>query len=236
MRRSRHDVKNIILFLGDGMGIAHRTAARIVKYGVTAGQPDGFLEMDRFPGVGLVTTHSLNSIVTDSAPGMSSYTTGNHTKNGQEGVYPAHMVSPFLYPRVEYLAEYLHRTEDGSLAFDTTASNAISDYRNSQDGWCVQSVYLFQPRWRVGLRYDSMDSGNPRIGLVDTGLLPRTAFPALLSGSPDRVTLMLDWSPSEFSRLRAQYDWDDARDDGDTDRIVRLQYIYGIGAHGAHKY
>ena len=27
---------------------------------------------------------------------------------------------------------------------------------------------------------------------------------------------MLDWNPSEFSRLRAQYDWDDARDDDDT--------------------
>ena len=48
---------------------------------------------------------------------------------------------------------------------------------------------------------------------------------------------MLDWNPSEFSRLRAQYDWDDARDDGAAvDRIWRLQYIYGIGAHGAHKY
>ena len=47
---------------------------------------------------------------------------------------------------------------------------------------------------------------------------------------------MFDWSPSEFSRLRAQYAWDEARDDGDTDRQLRLQYLYGIGAHGAHKY
>jgi alkaline phosphatase len=57
--------KNIVILLGDGMGVAHRTAARIVKYGITAGQPDGYLAMDRFPGTGLVTTHSLNSIVTD---------------------------------------------------------------------------------------------------------------------------------------------------------------------------
>ena len=33
-----------------------------------------------------------------------------------------------------------------------------------------------------------------------------------------------------------QYDWDDARDEAESDRIWRLQYIYGIGAHGAHKY
>ena len=37
---------------------------------------------------------------------------------------------------------------------------------------------------------------------------------------------MADWSPSEFSRLRAQYAWDDARDSGDTDEQWLLQYIY----------
>jgi len=79
----------------------------------------------------------------------------------------------------------------------------------------------------VGARYDSLDSGTPHYTLAPDGLL---------NASPDRVSLMLDWNPSEFSRLRAQYDWDDARDDGDTDRILRLQYLYGIGAHGAHKY
>jgi hypothetical protein len=96
-------------------------------------------------------------------------------------------------------------------------------------------VYLFQPRWRVGVRYDSLDSGTPRIGLVDSGLLPNSAFPALLSASPDRVSFMLDWSPSEFSRIRAQYAWDDARYD-QRDRQFLIQYLYGIGAHGAHKF
>ncbi len=131
--------------------------------------------------------------------------------------------------------EYLHRTEDGQLAFDTSGANLAGDYRSSQSGWYMQGVYLFRPRWRVGLRYDSMSSGNPQIGLVQSGVLPRSAFPALLSASPDRVTLMFDWSPSEFSRLRAQYAWDDARLD-QRDRQFLLQYIFGIGAHGAHKF
>jgi hypothetical protein len=47
---------------------------------------------------------------------------------------------------------------------------------------------------------------------------------------------MLDWNPSEFSRLRAQFDWDDARGNDARDHALRLQYIYGIGAHGAHKF
>jgi alkaline phosphatase len=140
-------VRNIIIMLGDGMGVAHRTAARLVKFGVTAGEPNGYLAMDQFPGTGMITTHSLNSIVTDSAPGMSSYTTGSHAKNGQEGVYPANMIDPFFYPRVEYLSEYLHRFFGKSLGLVTTAdvedatpaANAVhTGDRNRGTGICDQ--------------------------------------------------------------------------------------------------
>ena len=132
--------------------------------------------------------------------------------------------------------EYFRRKESGELAFDLEGLGLADSYRSEQSGWYVQGVYQFRPRWRVGLRYDSLDSGTPFIGLVDSGALPPEAFPALLSADPERITTMLDWSPSEFSRIRAQYSWDDARATGDEDRQFRLQYIYGIGAHSAHKY
>jgi alkaline phosphatase len=147
LRGKQRPAKNIIILLGDGMGVAHRTAARLVKYGVNAGQPNGYLAMDRLPGTGLVTTHSLNSIVTDSAPGMACYATGNHSNNGQEGVYPANVTSPFYYPRVEYMAEYLHRTRGASLGLVTTAdiedatpaANAVhTGDRNAGTGVCDQ--------------------------------------------------------------------------------------------------
>jgi len=145
--RDDGEAKNIIILLGDGMGVAHRTAARIVKYGVTAGDPNGRLEMDAFPGLGLVSTHSLNSIVTDSAPGMACYSTGSHANNGQEGVYPAHTTSPFFQPRVEYMGEYLHRVRGTALGIVTTAdvedatpaANAIhTGDRNLGTGICDQ--------------------------------------------------------------------------------------------------
>jgi hypothetical protein len=120
----------------------------------------------------------------------------------------------------------MHRHESGDI-FDAGGNLLASDYRTTQSGWYLQSVYQFASRWRVGARYDSLDAGAPEYAF---------APPSLLGASPDRISLMLDWNPSEFSRLRAQYDWDNARDDGETDRIFRLQYIYGIGAHGAHKY
>ncbi len=154
----RRLTKNIVIMLGDGMGVAHRTAARLVRHGVTAGNPNGRLEMDLFPGTGLVSTHSLNSIITDSAPGMACYTTGNHANNGQEGVYPAHVTNPFFAPRVEYLAEYLHRTKGTALGLVSTAdvedatpaANAVHT-ANRNNGTGVVDQYL-----------DESDSANSR--------------------------------------------------------------------------
>jgi hypothetical protein len=132
-------------------------------------------------------------------------------------------------------AEYMRRTEDGSLAYDVAGAGLSDSYRSEQDGWYVQGVYQFNPRWRFGVRYDELDSGSTRIGLVRSGDLLASDLPLLLPGSPSRITTMVDFSPSEFSRLRAQYAWDDSRDAG-TDRQLLLQYIYALGAHGAHKF
>src|SRR5215475_1054896 len=146
-RQDSRSIKNIIIMVGDGMGVAHRTAARIVRYGVTGGTSNDYLAMDKFPGTGLVTTHSLNSIITDSAPGMSGYVTGNHQNNNQEGVFPSHVTNPFFGPRVEYLSEFLHRTQGKSLGIVTTAdienatpaANAVhTANRNNGTGICDQ--------------------------------------------------------------------------------------------------
>jgi len=113
--------KNIIVFLGDGMGAAHRTAARIIARGYAQGKAKGLLTMDTFPETGMVMTASLNSIVTDSAPGMQNYVTGNKANNNQEGVFPDDTLDAFDNPRVEYLSEYLHTLQGKSLGIVTTA-------------------------------------------------------------------------------------------------------------------
>ena len=86
-----------------------------------------------------------------------------------------------------------------------------------QSGWYLQGIYQFMPRWRVGVRYDQLDAG---------------------SGSeftPKRSSVMLDFSPSEFSRLRLQLAQSRTQQDV-TDNQVFLQYILSLGAHGAHRY
>ncbi|WP_265214993.1 alkaline phosphatase [Herbaspirillum lusitanum] len=117
--------RNVILLLGDGMGITHRTAARIVAKGYSQGKANQPLAMDTFPYTGLLMTSSLNSIVTDSAPGMSNYVTGNKAANAQEGVWPDETLDAFDNPRVEYLSEYLHRKFGKALGIVTTAD--VSD-------------------------------------------------------------------------------------------------------------
>ena len=113
--------KNIIIMLGDGMGAAHRTAARIMAKGYVQGKAKGRLAMDTFPYTGMVMTASLDTIVTDSAPGMANYVNGNKQASGQEGVWPDDTADAFDNPRMEYLSEYLHRQQGKSLGIVTTA-------------------------------------------------------------------------------------------------------------------
>jgi alkaline phosphatase len=127
--------RNIILLLGDGMGTAHRTAARIVSKGVHNGKAAGRLAMDTMEVTGLVMTGSLNAVVTDSSPGMAAYSTGQKNNNNQEGVFPDNTADPFDNPRIEYIGELLRRTRGpgfnvgivttADLTDSTPAANAV---------------------------------------------------------------------------------------------------------------
>ncbi len=123
-RDGARPARNIILLLGDGMGIQHRTAARVVSRGQTFGKTNGPLAMDTLGVTGLVMTSSLNATVTDSAPGMSSYVTGHKGNNNHVGVYPDNTPDHFDNPRVEYIGELLRRTRGSgfNVGLVTTAS------------------------------------------------------------------------------------------------------------------
>jgi len=141
-------------------------------------------------------------------------------------------------PKRRYLklqGEFMQRTQDGNLGYIDTLGELDGSYDTDQYGWYLQGVYQFLPRWRFGARYDYLDSGDTHIGLVKDGTLAADDFSVLLPATPKRTSVMFDWSPSEFSRLRAQYAWDEASA-GPTDEQFFLQYIYALGAHGAHKF
>lgn len=141
--------KNVILFIGDGMGAAHRTAGRVLAKGYTGGKANGTLAMDRFPYNGLHMTSSLNSLITDSAPGAHNYSTGNKTNNGMEGVFPDNTAANDDNPRIEYLSEFISRyfgkvTGIVSNAFLTDATPAafLAHTADRGDGTLVAGQYF----------------------------------------------------------------------------------------------
>lgn len=82
--------KNVILFVGDGMGVATVTAARIYD-GQSRGQPgeENLLSFEHFPSVALVKTYNSNQQVPDSAGTATAINTGTKTRAGAIGVGPA---------------------------------------------------------------------------------------------------------------------------------------------------
>jgi hypothetical protein len=134
---------------------------------------------------------------------------------------------------VNLQGEYFRRSEDGTLscAAGVCGNPGVAGaYRSSQSGWYAQSVWQFLPTWRAGYRYDRLSPGS-----VDLGGLNAADFPILATFAPSRNTLMLDWNPSEFSRLRLQFARDDSQP-GPTDKQWLLHYIVSLGPHGAHKF
>jgi alkaline phosphatase len=75
--------KNVILFVGDGMGISTLTAARILE-GQLKGMSgeENLLSFEQFPSVALSRTYSVNQQTSDSAPTMTAIITGLKTDEG----------------------------------------------------------------------------------------------------------------------------------------------------------
>lgn len=138
----------------------------------------------------------------------------------------------------KFQSEWFRRREAGELTYDTTAASlgtATDSFRSAQTGFYAQGIWQFMPRWRAGYRYDQLSAATLAIGLVDNATLAAADLPILQSFKPKRHTAMLDFSPSEFSRVRFQVARDQTRP-GLADNQVWLHYIMSLGAHGAHKF
>lgn len=159
--------------------------------------------------------------------------TGKSDITGLDFVYKWAPNGNPVYRNFVFQTEYFYRKEDGLVISDPDGAADTSGYNGHQDGFYVQGIYQFMPKWRFGVRYDQLnannDVGNPVAGtsletLADDG------------GTPKRWSAMVDWSNSEFSRLRLQYNRDESRPDGVTDNQLLLQYIFAMGSHPAHQF
>ncbi len=127
--------------------------------------------------------------------------------------------------------EYFWRRERGDLVYEADGapgSTQTAAYASTQSGGYLQGVWQFMPMWRMGLRYDRLNPGDPDYGA-------NAPFLATPGFHPQRYTFMVDWTPSEFSRWRLQYARNEMRPDI-ADSEWFLQYILTLGAHGAHRF
>ncbi|RXT46268.1 alkaline phosphatase [Bosea sp. Tri-44] len=118
--------KNVILFVGDGMSIAHRTAARILSKGWQEGLYGGELAIDDMPNMALISTSGTDSIVTDSANSASAYTTGHKSCVNALGIYCAKNALTLDHPKVETISEVIKRKRAG-MAIGVVTNSEIED-------------------------------------------------------------------------------------------------------------
>lgn len=119
--------------------------------------------------------------------------------------------------------EWLQSRRDGNLS---DIANGPLALHQVQSGGYIQGVYQFMPMWRVGLRTERLDPGHDNW--------------ALTAGQsddfhPTKNSVMVDFSESEFARVRLQFAQDRTRQ-GFVDNQWLLQYQTSLGAHGAHAY
>ncbi|HEX3034930.1 MAG TPA: hypothetical protein VHT73_07310, partial [Thermodesulfobacteriota bacterium] len=120
-----------------------------------------------------------------------------------------------------------------------TADRDLDDW-----GAYAQAIYRFAKRWNAGFRFDFVDTDDPISPLdEDLALGSFLLMPSQEEGEEElglfgkelRYALMLTFNPTEFSRIRLQYEITDP-DFEDIAHAVFLQFQYSLGAHGAHPF
>ncbi|MDR1461079.1 MAG: alkaline phosphatase [Campylobacteraceae bacterium] len=150
---SKPKAKNVILFVGDGLSVAHRTGARIFSKGIGEGKTNGRLFIDDFPYMAFVGTSSTDSIAADSANTMSAYMTGHKSGVNALGVYISRAKDSLSHPKQETLGELIRRTSNKAIGVvsdaeleDATPAAVVSHTRRRADkNEIVEMFYNVKP-------------------------------------------------------------------------------------------
>lgn len=128
----------------------------------------------------------------------------------------AHQGFPFVTWQSEILAR---RYEAGANPAQGLAAETLDDW-----GFYSQILWGIRPRWVAGLRGEYADGNAGEYDSEDVYRGERWRF------SPN-----LTWYPSEFSKIRLQYNLDQG-ERFDYAHSVWLQFEFLLGAHAAHKF
>ena len=147
-----------------------------------------------------------------------------HAFYGENTLYGADLTLKHYYSSYRSLSwenELIYRDMDGEV-YEPGETPAAT--RKKQGGYYTQLVYAHDRNWRAGLRYDDIYKNEVNGSSVDAG---------------DRYSAMVEYNPSEFSRIRLQYNVNRALYEEEEQKELKsfiVQFNYAIGAHGAHTF
>jgi hypothetical protein len=135
------------------------------------------------------------------------------------------------YKYLSFQTEYIGRNMSGTkyLSDSELLTVSSSSYDKKQNGIYSQFIYRFHKLWRTGIRYDRIFRNDEVIENISSSL----------SDKLSRLSLMFEYSPTEFSRIRFQYNnnkyqYLDNTLNNNSEFILNLNF--SIGAHGAHSF
>ena len=251
--------RNVILFLGDGMGISTVTAARIFE-----GQQRGMsgeenqLSFEKLPYVALSKTYSANQQTSDSAPTMSAIVTGMKTNDGLISVNERVARGDFRAAAANAMKTILERAEDRGMATGVVTTTRIThatpaacyahspdrDWESDADQPDGANEAGFPDIARQLIEFSHGDGLEVALGGGRVKFLPRTVrdpeYPDKAGERHDGRDLTREW---QARYPKSAYVWNKAQLDAVDTRQVRhllglfqpshMQYEHDRGKDGA---
>jgi len=186
--------RNVILIVGDGMGIPQVTLARLLEHG-----PDGTLTLDEMPVTGFARTHSADQWVTDSAAAATALASGEKTNNFAIGIDTAGKPLESILEQARKMGKAVGLVTTSKITHATPAPFAAHVSHRSQEAKIAEDL--------LGSGVDVLLGGGKRF--FDDKLLARyreTGYAVATTGkelaaasgtilglfSPDHVPYVLD--------------------------------------------
>jgi outer membrane receptor protein involved in Fe transport len=140
-----------------------------------------------------------------------------------------YVLDPIRY--ISFQSEYLYRVMDGKFFVrDSTNVVLTNELTKHQAGFYAQLITKLGLQWRIGVRYNLLNLNDVNLGNVNQSVPKNLA----------RYSAMIEYNPTEFSRLRLQYSYDRSKYIHPLSHTpyseIILQFNVAIGAHGAHSF
>ena len=156
----------------------------------------------------------------------------SHAYEGENTLYGVDLTYKHYFAAdhaVTWQSEYMYREMDGTVYSQKADWKGMS-MKKEHAGYYTELVYQYDSNYRAGLRYSAINQNDVTVN-GNAAARPDDMYVA---------SAMLEYNPTEFSRIRLQYNhnsslYDEEGQKNNKNEII-VQFNYAIGAHGAHAF